>query len=241
MRENHIQWFYKAVNALGYHQPHRYYLHSITRYVRTLDLASTYMAFDAGTNVAEVGAGMLLPMLRVGAGCQATAYGLAEDAIWTGLEKLGVDSIEWDLHQELPESPLSKSHDVVFLCEVIEHLCRFPIEVLVDLKKLVKPGGYLIVTTVNFLRLSNRLRVLIGQSPLTDPFKRSNDGRYHIREFTLQELAGYIQEAGFEVLEARYWRIHDDRLVARLSWPVEWLVPSLSNYMVFVACRPLKS
>jgi 2-polyprenyl-3-methyl-5-hydroxy-6-metoxy-1,4-benzoquinol methylase len=239
MATDYVQWFHDAVRALGRGQPEPYYLRSIIRYVRTLELVSAYVTFNAGTTVAEVGVGMLSPMLRVGAGCAVTAYGLAADAIWKHLTTLGIDSVEWDLHSKLPESALRQSHSVVFFSEVIEHLCRFPVEVLADIRDLVKPGGYLIVTTVNFLRLSNRLRILRGQSPLIDPFRRSLDGRYHIREFTLPELAGYIQEAGFEVLEARYWGIHEHPLAGKLVQPLEWLVPTLRNYIAFVARRPM--
>ncbi len=110
--------------------------------------------------------------------------------------------VEWNLQIENPSFVSDKSHDIVFFCEVIEHLCRFPVEVLTDIKRIIKPGGYLLVTTVNFLRLSNRWRTLTGHSPLIDPFKRSPDGRYHIREFTFSEMTEYIQAAGFEVLEA---------------------------------------
>jgi 2-polyprenyl-3-methyl-5-hydroxy-6-metoxy-1,4-benzoquinol methylase len=236
---NFTQWFAEAVCALNHDQRHRYYQISMSRYVRTLELASNYLRFDAHTSVGEVGVGILLLMLRVGAGCQVSAYGLAADAIWTSLEKMGVDCIKWDLHQGFPVR--SRTHDVVFLCEVIEHLCRFPIDVLTDVKKLIKPGGYLIVTTVNFLRLSNRLRIVKGQSPLVDPFKYSSDGCYHIREFTQRELAGYIQEAGFEILQVCYWGIYEHLLARRLLQPIGWLVPSLNNYMAFVARRPLDS
>ncbi len=81
MNEVTLQWFRDANSALGYTQPHRYYLNSILRYAHTLDLASKYVTFDEEVRIAEVGVGMLLPMIKIRSGCQATAYGLPRERI----------------------------------------------------------------------------------------------------------------------------------------------------------------
>ena len=72
----------------------------------------------------------------------------------------------------------------------------------------LKPNGYLVITTVNFLRIKNRARMLLGTNPLINPFKRTIEGRNHIREYELQEMVGYIEEAGFVVLKKERWGLY---------------------------------
>lgn len=56
------------------------------------------------------------------------------------------------------------SVDVVFVGNVIEHLPNSPRQFMADLKRVMKPGGYMVMDTKNALDLKTRLKVLFGIS-----------------------------------------------------------------------------
>lgn len=178
-------------------------------------------------------------MARVGSECQATAYGRIDcPELGAALEALEIACVPWDLHVPLEGKSIGvRQHDVVFFLEVIEHVCRWPVELLSDVASLVSPGGYLIVTTVNLLRLSNRYRVLRGRSPFINPFVRTPEGRNHVREYSMDELRDYVSRAGLELEAAEFWALHyvEPPLPVRI---VEQIVPSCRNYMAVVARKP---
>src|SRR6266852_1573258 len=47
------------------------------------------------------------------------------------------------------------SFDVVLFCEIIEHLLSDPVHVLTEVRRVLKPGGDLVLTTPNVARLDN--------------------------------------------------------------------------------------
>jgi 2-polyprenyl-3-methyl-5-hydroxy-6-metoxy-1,4-benzoquinol methylase len=89
---------------------------------------------------------------------------------------------------------LQDSYDAILLCEVMEHLVRMPLEVVIDLKNFLKPGGLIFVSTPNLLRLSNRLRLLQGRKLFHDYLPQTYHG--HMREYTPEEVAFILQRAG---------------------------------------------
>ena len=45
--------------------------------------------------------------------------------------------------------------DVVLFCEILEHLIVDPIKAIAEINRVLKQGGYLILTTPNAARLDN--------------------------------------------------------------------------------------
>jgi len=208
------------------------------RYLRTATLAEKHVALSAFTSIGEVGPGLLLPMMRLRWQCECTAYGLLRDSWRRDLSRFGITSIYWNANEPLAETLHSEGHDLVLFCEMIEHLNRWPIAVLSDIYRLLRPEGILILTTVNFVRLTNRARMIAGKSPLINPFERTPDGSNHVREYAVKELRQYLAKAGFTVLCSDLWSLHPKGIMGTVADLIGVLFPSTRNYIAIVARKP---
>jgi len=109
--------------------------------------------------------------------------------------------------------------DLVYLGEVIEHIYDLP-ACFDGIKKVLKPNGYLAITTNNLASYHNRIELLFGKCPSTydaSPISH-NPGRikslkkvygdikkaplheFHIRVFTIDLLFRYLRSNGFEIV-----------------------------------------
>lgn len=94
----------------------------------------------------------------------------------------------------------ASSADVVFAGNVIEHLPHSPREFLADLKRLLRPGGYLVLDTINAVDLRRRIKFLCGVSnwpPIETLYPMEFHGDHH-KEYKLDELETVLRLAGFE-------------------------------------------
>jgi 2-polyprenyl-3-methyl-5-hydroxy-6-metoxy-1,4-benzoquinol methylase len=94
---------------------------------------------------------------------------------------------------ELPFEP--GSFDVVLLGDVIEHL-RDPVATLGRLRRLLRPGGRLVLSTPNVANWAIRLSLLAGRWRYTD---RGILDRSHTHLFTRATLREAIERAGYVV------------------------------------------
>lgn len=86
----------------------------------------------------------------------------------------------------------------VLLCEVIEHFAHDPQHALLEINRVLQPGGTLILTTPNVARLENVARLLKGHN-LYDPYSGHGPAGRHNREYTVAELRQLLEHVGFEV------------------------------------------
>lgn len=109
--------------------------------------------------------------------------------------ELGIAAVEGDAADPLPFE--DASFDVVFAGEIIEHLFDTG-AFLAELSRVLRPGGWLVLTTPNLAHLPDRLLLLLGHSPGQvqpgHPFLR-----LHIRPFTVGTLREALEEAGFDL------------------------------------------
>ena len=129
-----------------------------------------------------------------------------------GEEGKGVQTLSWQNGETRKSSTFNFDHfnmeeslfpyedatfDVVLYCEIIEHLLMNPVHTLTEIRRVLKPGGLLVVTTPNVARLGNVLAIADGRS-IYDPY--SGFGAYgrHNREFSMSELLHLLEFAGFE-------------------------------------------
>ena len=123
------------------------------------------------------------------------------------------ESLSFDyavMNLECSEYPFpDASFDVILFCEILEHLVVDPIPVFSKLRRLLAPGGEIIVTTPNAVRLVNVAHMFHG----TNYFDRYHPeigvhGR-HNREFTVEELNVLLTDAGFKVTQCFTKDRHD--------------------------------
>lgn len=160
------------------------------------------------------------------------------------LESAGVDIVEEEISRDRP-LPLDDDHfDVVTLFDVVEHLPHHPLALLTEIRRVLVPGGTLLLSGPNAVSLMKRLRAFFGRYPyatldawLEEPFFE------HYREYTPEEYATLLERAGFEVrqriLSSEPWptRARNRYHRVRLS-PLSPRVAALHGMRVLEACWP---
>lgn len=132
--------------------------------------------------------------------------------------------------------------DVVVFCEVIEHLLSDPLGALLEIHRVLKPGGTVLVSTPNVARLENVARIAAGAN-LYDPYSGYGPYGRHNREFTRHELVQLLEFAGFSPgvhFTADVHAHHTSSFVdpERLVSLVSGRLPDLGQY---IFCRATKT
>lgn len=95
--------------------------------------------------------------------------------------------------------PFSDSEfDVVLFCELIEHMQMDPIYALMEMKRVLKPNGVLILTTPNANRIENIIRMISG-SNIYDHYSGYGPYGRHNREYNVHELMTLLEYCGFSI------------------------------------------
>jgi 2-polyprenyl-3-methyl-5-hydroxy-6-metoxy-1,4-benzoquinol methylase len=140
----------------------------------------------------------------------------------------GKNVVRADLNQPLP-FVAGKFSGVISL-EVIEHLIDHEL-FLKEIHRILKPKGWLIISTPNIAWWGYRLFMLLGQPP-------KKEG-YHLRFFTHFTLIKYLNQAGFKIKDTRSFTTLPfiNRWLPRPIYPtVKFLQNLLVQDLVFI-CR----
>jgi SAM-dependent methyltransferase len=115
-----------------------------------LDLLHADTAYPAGSLVLEVGCGtgaQTVTLARNSAGARIIAFDHSASSLEQAMARVGAagfDNVEFR-QADLFDLPFeAQSFDHVFVCFVLEHLSK-PVEALVVLRRLLKPGGTITV------------------------------------------------------------------------------------------------
>jgi SAM-dependent methyltransferase len=151
--------------------------------------------------VCDVGAApFILSAMMKQAGYEVVAVDINPEEYGKILERFKIPAFRVDLERDnLPFR--DESFDAVVFSEVLEHLNPYYIyHTLSEIKRILKKNGVLILTTPNIASLFRRLKLLIGKNPIY---------KYHVREYTLNEVREILEDSGFEVQELFYSEIYD--------------------------------
>jgi SAM-dependent methyltransferase len=119
--------------------------------------------------------------------------------------------------------------DLINFSEVLEHFNFYPMPVLAEFLRVLKPGGRLLITTPNQTRFNNRLKLLLGLSinwDIKEPFSPMT----HAREYTDKEVVWLLRHVGFTKISVDYahidypdiniWLRRLNRLVGKIYAPL---------------------
>lgn len=188
------------------------------------------------------GQGEFLARVQPAAGPPASKTPIALDrsgANAAAARASGAASLIADLESGLPFA--DRSLDGASLVEVIEHLPRAE-ELVDELRRVLRPGGWLLVTTPNVAHWTYRWRALTGHPP-------KQEG-YHFRFFTQKTLRACLESRGFHIesrasfgkqaLLSKLARLagRDRRDKVRYRVP-SWLEPLLAQHFVWLLRRDL--
>ncbi len=100
------------------------------------------------------------------------------------------------------DPPLGK-FDYIICTEVLEHLIVNPVGFLTDLLGILKPDGFLYLTTPNFFRYDNINKISNGVNPqmVYPGVEKNKDAHHHFREYEMNELLQFTAEAGGGIVE----------------------------------------
>lgn len=107
--------------------------------------------------------------------------------------KRGLLTRHGDISKKLPFK--DNFFDFIFAGEVIEHIFDTK-AFLNEIHRVLKPGGYVVITTPNLARIDDRLKLLFGKTPRqTSPIHTHL--HLHIRPFTFDSLKKSLMACGF--------------------------------------------
>jgi SAM-dependent methyltransferase len=115
---------------------------------------------------------------------------------------------------------------VVFFCEILEHLLNDPLAALLEIKRVLKPEGALVLTTPNVSRLENRARLLAGVN-IYDPYSGYGPYGRHNREYNKSELQNLLGHAGFSIETLFSADVHDN--TTNYYVPLSTLAPLIAK------------
>ncbi|MDH5509468.1 MAG: class I SAM-dependent methyltransferase [Nitrospinota bacterium] len=187
-------------------------------------------------------------------GCAAGTF--LDIAQRKGWKTRGVELSEWASRRARQEHNLDvvtgtleqaafpeASFDVVTMWDVLEHVPD-PVQLLVEAKRILRPGGVLYVNTISYHSLLNLMAHVAHRASLglvTWPLRRLF-GLHHIYYFSRESLLYTIGSAGFSDVRVELGEYHPERVdnisvLMRLIFKVVYKLQEGTDYSTVVAAH----
>lgn len=199
------------------------------------------LGLGPGASMIDIGSGQFALLCRELLGMKGNVADI--DLRWQeDLAKMGVDVMRCDLAAGPLET--DQRFDLIVIAEVIEHVPRAPRVVLAELRDRLTEGGYIVLTTPNFFRLRNLIRMVMNKEildPFNPPAPDSPIG--HFVEYSIDHMRLYTEEAGLKVVHAGLEQLSmggasaKARLARKVTRPLTRALPHLRDNLVVVAQR----
>jgi len=167
-----------------------------------------------------------------------------QDLIDLGYEVSGVD-LNYNKSQynvvkcdiELEKLPFTdNTFDIVLMMQVMEHIGRDPLWALKEIKRVLKPTGFFILSTPNFYGLKNFLYILFKgrQFEINNYMKHAKRGDFqgHIRTYSKKELDIFFNYVGFKTIEHYYLWFISER--CKIGGIISYLLPFFRDWHLFI-------
>jgi methionine biosynthesis protein MetW len=168
-------------------------------------------------------------VLEVGCGLGSNLEVFRPDNRVVGIEGLadavavarsrGLEAHQGDLESELCLN--GDSVDWVLCLDVLEHL-ENPIKLMVDIHRVLRVGGRIIINVPNHFNLKGRIKLLFGHDlDVHNFFPESHEwDNPHLRFFTHGGISQLLRAAGFGIVEdrsAHFWSFPKGRFLERMG------------------------
>ena len=130
--------------------------------------------------------------------CKVTGMDISEKALEYAAKR-GIGTLNWDIN-EAPLPLKNNSFDVIVFSDALEHTID-PVCLLKEVYRVLKQDGKVILSVPNFGRLSNRLRMLIGDPIDLLHFSKYGDEVEHLHWFTKPKIKFLMHQVGFKKIE----------------------------------------
>jgi SAM-dependent methyltransferase len=220
---------------------------SAGRFARTLPLVDAAIARGGRGAALEVGADpWLFTQLLAERGLQPTSAGQRRGAWREDLEeptpqriRISWSDRELELDHHLFDAERERwpfadgSFALVSCMEVLEHLVFSPAHLLYEARRVLEPGGMLLLTTPNAAAAA-KLALLARGRNVYGPYSGYGAHGRHNREWTLPELRSALDAAGFDV-EATAANIDGYEPPDRLGRALRRLLPRRGDHLFALA------
>lgn len=244
----------KAVQAVG--QTDWYSNLHYRRFVKTLETVNNYIDLTKNPQILDIGSWPgYLTMSLSEMGAKVTVLDLEPERIKILGKFIDISAIKIDLNhfEKLPLK--SNFYDGIVLGEIVEHLnpSKIP-NILSELKRALKPGGFIILTTPNKFCFGNLVRFYFWNKK----FETDHSGHGHCREYSQREIEFHFRNCGLKICKSQlrdfyslvgkanpnsyFYPIflflkHKNKkhnLFKMMSWPIRSLIPIFRDTIVIV-------
>jgi|CXWL01.1.fsa_nt_gi SAM-dependent methyltransferase len=169
-----------------------------------IDKFTHYKSLDLTNKIYQLKALRLIASLPLPTQPKVLELGSADDSFLklvsqkTGGRGTGLDITKGD-DLEKPFTEKSNHYDLVIALEIIEHLFDTD-QFLSEIRRVLKPSGYLILSTPNLASLTNRVKLLFGFYPKYLEYSRKGAGHIHL--YTLPILKSQITSHKLQVIQS---------------------------------------